>query len=82
MYVERTSEKLRQIIRSYKIRPTFYTESTMHKLICKPNDRVVTEDKNNTIYEIDSANSSKFYFGESKWSLKFRSNECKRSAKY
>ena len=45
MYVERTSEKLRQIIRSYKIRPTFYTESTMHKLICKPNDRVVTEDK-------------------------------------
>ena len=82
MYVERTSEKLRQIIRSYKIRPTFCTESTMHKLICKPNDRVVTEDKNNTIYEIDSTNSSKFYFGESKWSLKFRSNECKRSAKY
>ena len=82
MYVERTSEKLRQIIRSYKIRSTFDTESTMHKLICKPNDRVVTEDKNNTIYEIDSTNSSKFYFGESKWSLKFRSNECKRSAKY
>ena len=54
----------------------------MHKLICKPNDRVVTEDKNNTIYEIDSFNSSKFYFGESKWSLKFRSNECERSAKY
>ena len=82
MYVERTSEKLRQIIRSYKIRSTFYTESTMHKLICKPNDRVVTEDKNNTVYEIDSFNSSKFYFGESKWSLEFRSNECERSAKY
>ena len=40
-----TSEKLRRIIRSNKMRSTFYTESTLHKLFCKPKDRVATEDK-------------------------------------
>ena len=37
-YVEGTSEKLRRILRSYKIRSTFYTENTLRKLLCKPKD--------------------------------------------
>ena len=51
-YVEGTSEKLRRILRSHKIRSTFYTENTLRKLFCKPKDRVATEDKNNIVYEI------------------------------
>ena len=44
-YVEVTSEKLRRIVKS-----TFYTKSTLRKLLCKPKDRVATEDKNNIVY--------------------------------
>ena len=44
-YVEDTGEKLRCILRSHKIRSTFYTESTLRKLLCKPKDRVATEDR-------------------------------------
>ena len=35
LYVEGTSEKLRCILRSHKIRSTFCTENTLHKLLCK-----------------------------------------------
>ena len=53
LYVEGTSEKLRRILRSRRIRSTFYTTNTLHKLLCKPKDRAVTEDKNNIAYQID-----------------------------
>ena len=49
-YVESTSEKLRSILRSQKIRSTLYTENTLRKLLCKPKDRVAIEDKNNIVY--------------------------------
>ena len=71
-YVEGTSENLRRILRSHKIRSTFYTENTLRKLLCKPKDRVATEDKNNIVYEIDCSNCEAVYFGESKQSLKSR----------
>ena len=41
-YVEGTSEKLQSILRSDKIRSTFYTEMALSKLPCKPKDRVAT----------------------------------------
>ena len=78
-YVEGTSEKLRRILRSHKIRSTFYTE--MCKLLCKPKDRVATEDKNNIVYEIDCSNCEAVYFSESKRSFKLRSDEHKRSVR-
>ena len=71
-YLEGTSEKLQHILRSHKIRSTFYTENTLCKLLCKPKDRVATEDKNNIVYEIDCSNCEAVYFGESKQSLKSR----------
>ena len=80
-YVEGTSEKLRCILRSHKIRSTFYTENTLRKLLCKPKDQVATEDKNNIVYEIDCSNREAVYFGESKRSLKSRSDEHKRSVR-
>ena len=55
-YIEGTGEKLQRILRFHKIRSTFYTEKTWHKLLCKPKDRAATEDKNNIVYEIDCSN--------------------------
>ena len=80
-YIESTSEKLWRILRSHKIRSTFYTEETLHKLLCKPKDQVATEDKNNIVYQIDSSNCQAVYSGESKRSLNSRSDEHKRSAR-
>ena len=74
-YVESTSEKLRCILISHKIRSTFYTEKSLHKLLCKPKDRVATENKNNIAYEIDCSNCQAVNLGESKRSLKSRSDE-------
>ena len=45
LYIEGASEKLWHILRSYGIRSTFYTENKLRKLLCKPKDRVATEDK-------------------------------------
>ena len=78
-YVEGTSEKLWHILRSHKIRSTFYTEMTLHKFFCKPMNRVATGDKNNITYEIDCRNPEAVYFGESKQSLKSCSDEHERS---
>ena len=78
-YVEGTSEKLRRILRSHKIRSTFYTENTLRKLLFKRKDRVATENKNNIVYEIDCSNYEAVYFVESKQSLKSRSDKHKRS---
>ena len=44
-YVEGTSEKLRRILRSHKVRSTFYTENTLGKLLCKPRDGVAKKIK-------------------------------------
>ena len=38
LYVEGTKEKLRHILRSHKIRSTFYTEMASRKCLCKPKD--------------------------------------------
>ena len=78
-YGEGTIEKLRHILKSHKIKTTFYTESSLLKLFCKPKDRVATEDKNNIVYEIDCSICESVYFGESKRSLKSRSDEHRRS---
>ena len=78
-YVEGTGGKLRRIIKSHIIRFTFYPESTLRRLLSKMKDCVATEDKNNICYVIGCSKCEAVYFGESKWSLKFRSDEHKRS---
>ena len=65
-------------LRSRKIRSTFYTEIILCKLLCKPKDRVATENKNNVVYEIDCSNCQAVYFGESKRSLKLSSDKQKK----
>ena len=69
------------ILRSHKIRSTFYTKSTLRKFLCKLKGRVATEDKSNIVYEIHCSNCGTVYFGESKRSLKSRSDEHKGSVR-
>ena len=65
-YVEGFSEKLWRILRSHKIRSTFYIESTLPKLLCEPRDQKTTEVKNNIVYEIGCSNCEAVHFSESK----------------
>ena len=65
-YAEGASEKLWSLVGSYKIRPTFLTEDTFRKLLCKPKDSVATKGKNSIVYEIDYSNCEVVYIQESK----------------
>ena len=80
-YAEGTSEKLRRILISHKVRSTLHIESTLRKLLCKPKDRVATRDKNNIVYEIHCSNCEAVHFEEFKRALKLRSDEHKRSVR-
>ena len=77
-YVEGTSKKLQHILRSHKIRSIFYTENILCKILCKPKDRVATEDINNVVYKIDCSNCEAVNFSKSKWFLTSRSDEHKK----
>ena len=55
-------KKLWQTHRSYTVRSTFYTETTLHKLLCKPKDGVAIEDKINIDYKIDCSKCKAVYF--------------------
>ena len=79
LYFEGNSEKLRRILKPYKIRSTFYIESTLRRLLCTPKDQGATEDKSKIVYVIDCSNCEAVFFVESKWSLKPRSEEHKSS---
>ena len=60
---------------------SFYTESTLRKVPCKPKGQAATEDKSNIPYQINSNNSEAVCFHESERSLKSRSDEHKRSVR-
>ena len=77
-YIEGTSEHLGLILRSHKIRYTFCPESTLRKLLCKPKDRVASED---IFHEINCSNCEPDYLDESKRSFKQSSDEHKQSVR-
>ena len=83
LYIDGTSEKLWRILRSHKIRSTFYMESTLYKLLCKSKGRRKTEYNKIATKEKkqDRLNCKPVYFGESKRSLKSRSDKHKRSVR-
>ena len=69
-YIELTSEKLRCMLRSHKIRSTFYTENILRKLLFKTKDLLTTGGKNYIVHKIDSSDWKTVYFDESKRFLK------------
>ena len=76
LHIEGTSETLWRILRSHKIRSTFYTKNTLRKLLCKPKNQVATEDKNNIVNSQYCSNCKAVYFGQSKWSFKRSVRNC------
>ena len=65
-----------------KTRSSFYTKSTLHKLICKQKDWRATEDKNNSVYEIECSKLETVnYFSKSKQTLNPCSDEHNRSVR-
>ena len=81
LYVQGFTERLQHILRSHKIRSTFYIERTIPKLLCKPKDLVATKNKNYIIQEIDCSICETVYFGEQEHYLKSCSDEHKRSVR-
>ena len=80
-YVEGASI-LRHILRSHKIRSTFYTEKTFLNSFVNLKIKQIQKIKTiSFIYEIDCSICEAVYFGESKRSLKSRSDEHKRSVR-
>ena len=51
----------------YKIH--VYTENTLYELLCKLQDLVAPENKNNIVYDIGCSICKAFYYGESKQSF-------------
>ena len=64
-----------------KTRSSFYTKSTLHKLLCKQKDCRATADKNNSVYETECSKLGAVYFSESKQTLNPCSDEHNRSAR-
>ena len=62
LYIECTGEKLWRILRTHKIRWTFFTKNTFGKLLCKPKDQLATEDKTNIVHETNCSNRDAVYF--------------------
>ena len=52
-YIVGMNKKLQRILRTQKIRSAFYIENTLCKLHCKPKYRMVKEDKNSIVHEIN-----------------------------
>lgn len=71
-------EKLQLILRTHKLRSSFYTGNTLRKLPCKLKHPVATEDKSHIVYEINCSYSEAVFFGKSRRSLKSRSDEHRR----
>ena len=77
LYVENTIERLPHVFKSYKIRSTFYTENTLHKILCKPKDVLLRKIKTILFMKLTSDYKA-VYIGESERSLKSWSDEHKR----
>ena len=80
-YVAGSCQKLGRTLRSHKIRYTFLTEMTLHKLFLNQKIQQLQKIKSISTLVIDCSNCEAVYFGESKRPLKLHSGEHKRSAK-
>ena len=80
-YIPGTSESLRRILASHKIKCAFYSKNTLRKHLSKPKDAVPQEQRNNIVYKIPCKDCDATYIGESKRSFKVRSSEHMRAVR-
>ena len=64
-YIQGISEQLQQTLSQHNIKSTFYTTTTLHKILPSPKDPIPTEKEHNIIYKLDCKDCDAVYIGES-----------------
>ena len=80
-YIKGTSETLKCMFATHKIKCSFYFKETLRKHLSKPKDLVELDKKSNVVYKIPCKDCNVSYIGETKRSFKVRTNEHKRAVK-
>ena len=65
-YIQGLSEQLQRTLSQHNIKSTFYTATTLRKILPSPKDPIPTEKKHNIIYKLDCKDCDAVYIGESK----------------
>ena len=68
-YVKGTSEQVKRIFNDHNINCTFYTTTTLHKLLSHAKDPVSSEQRYNIVYKYDCKDCEAVCLGESKRTL-------------
>ena len=79
-YIKGTSETLKPIFATHKIKCSFSSKKTLPKHLSKPKD-LVGLDKKSVVYKIPCKDCNVSYIGETKRSFEVRTNEHKRAVK-
>ena len=66
LYIQGLSEQLQRTLSQHNIKSTFYTATTLRKILPSPKDLIPTEKKHNIIYKLDCKDCDAVYIGESK----------------
>ena len=74
-YVKGTSEKLRRILHTHKIRCSFHSRNTLRRSLSQAKDPVDINQQSNVIYKIPCNDCNAVYIGETKRSFGTRSKE-------
>ena len=80
-YIPGTSETLRRIFSTHKIKCAFYSKDTLRKHLSKPKDVVPSDQRSNVVYKIPCEDCEATYIGETKRSFKQRSTEHMRAVR-
>ena len=74
-YIQGISEQLQRTISQHNIKSTFYTTTTLRKILPSPKDPIPTEKKHNITYKLDCKDCDAVYIGESKRAYQKRIGE-------
>ena len=74
-YIQGISEQLQRTLSQHNIKSTFYTTTTLRKILPSPKDPIPTEKKHNIIYKLDCKDCDAVYVGESKRAYQTRTGE-------
>ena len=74
-YIQGISEQLQRRLSQHNIKSTFYTTTTLRKILPSPKDPILTEEKHNIIYKLDCKDCDAVYMDESKRAYQTRIRE-------
>ena len=69
-YIQGISEQLQRTLSQHNVKSTFYTTTTLRKILPSPKDPIPTEKKHSIIYKLDCKDCDVVYIGESKEHIK------------